>query len=296
MEITSDLRFQPCQCNTHRQQRSSEEDMTLFRMMRILLFLGIVTSATTATTLTAYSDDSDIAEAEGLINQFYDALGPDSSALTGFLSEGFQIIGSDGRRFDRSEYLEFPKSITSYDVSDIVALRDGDILTATFNIGYRGSFEGQERSVPHLPRLAVFSQENDNWKLIAFAALGTGINDVTAEATMALSQWFEAVASGDANRIRAVVSPDYQIQRSNGKGFTLEEYLSGNLPVTNKVAVMQDLVATSFNNTVVTRYKLRVDEIIDGRPVETLAPRMTVFQRINGVWLVAAHANFAKIE
>lgn len=130
---------------------------------------------------------------------------------------------------------------------------------------------------------------------MAFAAIGTGTNDVAAEAAAALTQWFEAVASGDAERIRAVVAPDYQIQRSNGVGFTLEEYLAGNIPAVKHVAVMRDLVATSFNNTMVTRYTLRVDETIGDETVESVAPRMTVFQRVNGKWLVAAHANFAKL-
>ena len=59
---------------------------------------------------------------------------------------------------------------------------------------------------------------------------------------------------------------------------------------------MQDLVVTSFSNTMVTRYKLKIEETIEGKTVELLAPRLTVFQRINGDWRVAAHANFAKIK
>jgi hypothetical protein len=46
----------------------------------------------------------------------------------------------------------------------------------------------------------------------------------------------------------------------------------------------------------VTRYMLKVDETIGGKKVEALAPRMTVFQHINGEWRVAAHANFATIK
>lgn len=260
----------------------------------VLLLFVIVGAACVAPP--ARASDVLVAEARALIDRFYEALAPDGPSLSAFLGEEFQIIGSDGLRFDRSQYLAFPKSISQYEVSDIVARRDGDLLTATFKIAYRGRFEGGERTVPQLPRLAVFRLTDGDWKLAAFAALGTGTNDGTAEAAAALSRWFEAVASGDAQRIRAVVSPDYQIQRSNGQGFTLEEYLDGNLPTVKEVAVMDDLVATSFNNTLVTRYTLRVDETIDGKTVENVAPRMTVFQRVNGKWLVAAHANFAKLD
>lgn len=231
--------------------------------------------------------------ARELIDRFYDALVPDSTALAGFLGDSFQIIGSDGPRLDRSEYLKFSKAITGYEVSDIVSRRDGDILTATFTITYRGQFKSGQRAVPGLPRLAVFRHAGSGWQLVAFAALGTGINDVSVESGKALARFFAALASGKPNGIRAVVSPDFQIQRSDGKGFALEAYLGGNLPVWRSEPVVQDLVATSFSNTMVTRYVLKVEQTIGDRTVETLTPGMTVFQRINGEWRAAAHGTFA---
>lgn len=258
--------------------------------------LAVAFAAAVATAPPSLAADKDIDLARELIDRFYDALESGLPALEGFLGDSFQIIGTDGLHFDRSEYLKFPKTITNYKVNDIVARRDSDILTVTFTITYHGKFEAHERDVPRLPRLAVFRETGDTWQLVAFAALGTGINDVTAESGKALARFLEAIASGDADRIRAVVSPDYQIQRSNGKGFTLKDYLSANLPVVRTVPIVRDLVATSFSNTMVTRYMLKVDETIDGKRVEALAPRMTVFQRINGEWRVAAHANFATIK
>lgn len=266
--------------------------MTLLRIwFRFFFALAFAAAVGPFSPSLAAEKNTDLAQE--LIDRFYDALGPGSTALEGFLSDGFQIIGTDGLHFDRNEYLKFPKTITEYKVDDIVARRAGDILTVTFNISYRGKFEAHERAVPSLPRLAVFHETGGIWRLAAFAALGTGINDVTAEAGKALARFFEAIASGDRERIRAVVSPDYQIQRSNGEGFILKDYLSGNLPILREVPVVRDLVATSFSNTMVTRYVLKVDQTILGKTVEALAPRMTVFQRINGEWRVAAHANFA---
>ena len=269
--------------------------MTRIRIWVLSLF-ALAFAAVVATVPPSLAADKDTDLARELIDRFYDALAPDSTALEGFLSDSFQIIGTDGLHFDRSEYLKFPKVITEYKVDGIVARRDSDILTVTFTITYHGKFKAHERAVPSLPRLAVFREKSGAWQLVAFAALGTGINDVTAEAGKALARFFEAVASGDPDRIQAVVSPDYQIQRSDGKGFTLKQYLSGNLPVVRRVPIVQDLIATSFNNTMVTRYMLKVDETIGGKKVEALAPRMTVFQRINGEWRVAAHANFATIK
>ncbi len=247
-----------------------------------LFALAFVAAVPTAPGLAA---DRNTDLARELIDRFYDALAPDSTALAGFLGDSFQIIGSDGPRLDRSEYLKFPKAITDYEVSDIVSRNDGDILTVTFTITYHGQFRSRQRAVPGLPRLAVFRQAGASWQLVAFAALGTGINDVTVESGKALARFFEALAGGQPERIRAALSPDFQIQASNGKGFVLEEYLSGNLPDWQKMPTVQDLVATSFSNTMVTRYVLKVDQ--------TLAPAMTVFQRINGEWRVAAHGTFA---
>ena len=269
--------------------------MTRIRIWVLSLF-ALAFAAVVATVPPSLAVDRDTELARELIDRFYDALAPNSTALEGFLSDSFQIIGTDGLHFDRSEYLKFPKAITDYKVDGIVARRDSNILTVVFTITYHGKFKTHERGVPSLPRLAVFRETGGAWQLVAFAALGTGINDVTAEGGKALARFFEAVASGEPDRIRAVVSPDYQIQRSNGKGFTLKEYLSGNLPVVRRVPIVRDLVATSFSNTMVTRYMLKVDEIIEGKTVEALAPRMTIFQRINGEWRVAAHANFATIK
>jgi len=262
-----------------------------FRFFFALAFAGAVGSFSPS-----LAADKTIDLARELIDRFYDALESDNTALESFLGRSFQIIGTDGLRFDRSDYLKFPKRITDYKVYDIIARRDSDIMTVTFTISYHGKFESHERDVPRLPRLAVFRETGGSWRLVAFAALGTGINDVTAEGGKALARFFEAIASSDPERIRSVVSPDYQIQRSNGEGFTLKDYLGANLPVVQKVPIVRDLVATSFSNTMVTRYMLKVDETIEGKKVEALAPRMTVFQRINGEWRVAAHANFATIK
>jgi hypothetical protein len=259
-------------------------------------FFALAFAAAVGAASPSLAADKNTDLARDLIDKFYDALAPGRTALGDFLSDSFQIIGTDGLHFDRSEYLKFPKTITDYKVDNIVARRDRDILTVTFTIVYHGRFKAHERTVPSLPRLAVFRETGGNWQLVAFAALGTGINDVTAEGGKALAKFFEAMASGDPNLIRAVVSPDFQIQRSKGEGFTLRDYRNKNLPVAQEVPVVQDLVATSFSNTMITRYMLKIDKTIEKHPVEVLEPCMTVFQRINGEWRAAAHANFAAIK
>lgn len=253
------------------------------RFARALIFTAVLALGPT---IAAASDEVD-ALARDLIDRFYDALAPENTALAEFLGDGFQIIGSDGLRFDRKSYLTFPKAITSYEISDLVAHRDGDVLTATFEIGYKGEFDGAARTVPRLARLAVFSETGGGWKLQALAALGTGENDVSDKAAAVVSRWRGAVASGDPAAVRQLASPDFQLQRPDGSGVSFDDYISGTLQSSRPAAIV-DLVATSFSNTMVTRYKIRLDDEV--------SPRLTVFQRIDGEWRAAAEAEYPAVE
>jgi hypothetical protein len=259
---------------------------------RLVLALTILTwLASSPEAVAAESSDTNQL-ALSLIDRFYDDLAPDNTALAGFLGDGFQIIGSDGLRFDRDSYLDFPKAITQYDITALVARRDGNVLTATFDVGYLGKFEGIPRDVPRLARLAVFQKIDDGWKLQALAALGTGENAIDSEAAGIVSRWQAAIASGAAEQIRPLTTPDFQIQRPDGKGASLADYLKSDLKKSDP-AMVEDLVVTSFNNTLVMRYNLRMGESGDGGRIE---PRLTVFERINGVWLVAAEAEYRATE
>lgn len=223
--------------------------------------------------------------ARTLIDRFYEDLGPSSAELDAFMGEGFQIIGSDGLRFDKKSYLGFAKEVTTHEISDLVTRRDGDILTATYNVTYSGAFEGIAREVPGLARLAVFKEtEPGTWKIEALAALGTGENDVAGIAPGVLAAWLAATASGDAGRIRTLAAPDFQIQRAQGHGATLSAFLDEG-PEAGPAPAAVDISATSFSNTMVVRYALRP---AGGAP----SPRLTVFQRIGGKWLASAEARF----
>ena len=229
---------------------------------------------------TAESDNERDALALRLIDRFYNDLTPGNSELARFLGDGFQIIGSDGLRFDRTSYLTFPKQITEYEITDLIARREGDVLTATFEVGYVGAFQGVARDVPRLARLAVFHKTEEGWKLQALAALGTGENDVAAVAPKVLARWRAATASGDMQRIRALAAPNFQVQGPVRKGADLDADLK-EIRATDAPAKVEDFVASSFSNTMVIRYSLRTrsDKRMSG---------MTVFERINGIWLALA--------
>ncbi len=231
----------------------------------------------------AIADEATDQLARTLIARFYDDLAPNSAALGAYMGTGFQIIGSDGLRFDRDTYPGFAKEVSSYDISDLVARRDADLITATFEVTYIGSFQGVARDVPKLARLAVFAETGGEWKIEALAALGTGENDMGDTAPGILARWLAAAASGDAGRIRRLTAPDFQLQQADGKGVGREDYLPGT-PGGEASARVEGLTATSFSNTMVMRYSLN-----DGG---RLLPRLTVFQRIDGEWLVSAEALF----
>lgn len=234
--------------------------------------------------------DADEDLARTLIDRFYADLGPDSAELDAFMGDGFQIIGSDGLRFDKTSYLGFAKEVTSYEISGLVTRRDGDVLTATYDVTYTGAFEGVAREVPSLARLAVFEQvAPGTWKIQALAALGTGENDVTGEAPGVLAAWLAALASGDGERVRALAAPDFQMQRADGDGAMLAAFLDEDLEA-GAVPTAGDISATSFSNTMVVRYALRPAE--GSGPA---SPRLTVFQRIGGKWLASAEARFPPI-
>jgi ketosteroid isomerase-like protein len=252
------------------------------RAAAILTAAGFAAVIATAATPLAAESDEDLART--LIDRFYDDLAPNSTELKAFMGEGFQIIGSDGLSFDRKTYPGFAKEVTSFAIEDLVVRRDGAVLTATYNVTYAGAFEGVAREVPHLARLAVFQETAPGeWKIQALAALGTGENDVSGVAPGVLAAWLAATASGDADRVKALAAPDFQMQRADGQGVSLAGYLSGLEP--GPSATVEDLVATSFSNTMVVRYNF-------GAGGAETQPRLTVFQRIGGKWLVSAEAVF----
>ena len=56
-----------------------------------------------------------------------------------------------------------------------------------------------------------------------------------------------------------------------------------------------DIIATGNGETLVIRYKIETEQTIDGTPVNGISPRLSVFRKEAGHWLMIAHANFAQI-
>src|SRR4051812_38133876 len=115
------------------------------------------------------------------------------------------------------------------------------------------------------------------------------------EALEALDPWVDALFTGDPAVVDQVLAEEFQILRSNGRGHDKASYLKA-LPQHATRSKFSDIVATGNGATLVIRYKIEIEQTIDGHPVNGVAPRLSVFRKAAGRgWLIVAHANFAPI-
>jgi len=115
-----------------------------------------------------------------------------------------------------------------------------------------------------------------------------------ADAKAAILAWLDALASHDAAMVAKVLAPEFQIMRSDGSGYNARSYLA-HLPKFNGKPEILDLAFGANGDVLVARYNLKLAQKIGDKPVQALAPRLSVFRRNDGGWLIAAHANFAQI-
>jgi len=110
----------------------------------------------------------------------------------------------------------------------------------------------------------------------------------------ALDPWADALFGGDPQKVAEVLAPEFQIVRSDGTGFDRASYLKS-LPRQNARSKFKNIVATGTGDLLVLRYMIETDQTINGQGVEAVSPRLSVFRRDAGRWLMVAHANFARL-
>ena len=115
-----------------------------------------------------------------------------------------------------------------------------------------------------------------------------------ADALEALDPWADALFTGDPAVVDKVLAEEFQILRSNGGGHDKAGYLKA-LPKHATRPRFSDIVATGNGATLVVRYRIETEQTIDGTPVNGVSPRLSVFRREAGRWLMVAHANFAQL-
>lgn len=243
----------------------------------------------------AQEDASALAEAE--LTRFYEALSG-RGELGDVLGDAFQIMRTDGTRYDRATYLTRPPAYSAYEIGDIRAMQSGDVLTATYFTGATGTIEDRGIASEDQPRLAVFTRVDGVWKMQGLANLGAGLLSDPAEAgKKAVDAWVGAVASGDAAAIGKVLAPEFQIVRADGTAYGAPEYLQSEFPRFPEPPAIGALVVTGHGDHLVARYEI-TSKVLLGDEVEMRdAPRLTVFRKgLDGTWLVVAHANLAALE
>lgn len=129
---------------------------------------------------------------------------------------------------------------------------------------------------------------------VALVAKPAGAADaLTEQAHKLLIEYTEATLAGP-DALAPMLAPEFQIMRSNGVGYDRDGYLKRSV---GRISAKpdfshEDIVATMSGDLMVVRYNLRIDEVIEGKPISKRAPRLTVFRKVGDAWKVVAHANF----
>jgi inhibitor of cysteine peptidase len=108
-----------------------------------------------------------------------------------------------------------------------------------------------------------------------------------------VSQFFDTLMTGDKEQLAAMLAPAFQLLRSSGELFDATSYPAV-APVYEDY-VLDNLNVTRDGDLLVATYTVQTDATLDGVVADFSAPaaRLTVFQQIDGVWKLVAHANFA---
>jgi hypothetical protein len=117
-----------------------------------------------------------------------------------------------------------------------------------------------------------------------------------AEALKTLNAVFAALRTGDPEKVRPLLAPEYQVQRSDGKGYDKESYLALSIPKITATPTFRDLAITRNGDIVVVRLMIEIEETIDGKQADRVSPQLMVFRIMPDGWQVVAAANFARLE
>ena len=113
-----------------------------------------------------------------------------------------------------------------------------------------------------------------------------------AEVGAALADRFLVLlAAKDIDGLRGFLHEGFMIQRADGSSATKADYLT-RLPEIGPYTI-GDVSALQAGSTLVVRWTVAVNQVIDGRPYATApAPRLSTFVWADGDWRLIAHANF----
>ena len=105
-----------------------------------------------------------------------------------------------------------------------------------------------------------------------------------------------AVMTGEPDKVAPTLAPEFQILRSDGSNYDAETYPEKGLPIISEMPAIEKLNVTATGDLAVASYVINVDETVDGVLAQAYAPRLSVFRKDGGRWLLVAHGNFAALE
>lgn len=122
----------------------------------------------------------------------------------------------------------------------------------------------------------------------ALTAAGTGD---AALGQQLVDGFFTALQSGDKEQLAAMLAPNFQLLRSSGEVFDANSYPA--IAPVYEAYVLDNFSVTRAGDVLVATYTAQTDATVDGsESLGAAAPRLTVFQQIDGEWKLTAHANF----
>ena len=116
------------------------------------------------------------------------------------------------------------------------------------------------------------------------------LDNPSATARELLTTWLTTLQNGES--VADIIAPNFQLQRADGSGVDRDEYLANQALVTEFV-LGDEVYAVQSGQTLTVRWNILVSEEIDDVLYENIqAPRLTVFEWIDGAWLIVGYANF----
>jgi hypothetical protein len=145
-----------------------------FTIPVVLTCAALVLTACTNSNDSSSSEDPTVLATE-LIDQYAAAVFErDQEALGELLADAYLLRRADGTGYDREGYVNAlaqgsDYELVDYNISDVTAQQDGDILVATFTL--QGNIEEGGRSVisEPSPSLVTFVRVDGEWKLASDA-------------------------------------------------------------------------------------------------------------------------------
>ena len=117
------------------------------------------------------------------------------------------------------------------------------------------------------------------------------VQDPGATGTELVNQYIALLKAKDTDGLRRFISDAFIIQRADGSHSQKAAYLE-NFPEIGDYSIT-DVSALQADSSLIVRWFLTVDEVIDGRRYSgEPAPRLSTFVYQGGEWRLSSHANF----